>query len=506
MPDYTANVSLPYPVPADLIKSTQVSAKLADDIKALATKTDVEIGRSEARAVEASKNALKVRTIDELPAKVDDWVGVELQGVFPIPAQATVDAIVGHPVGSGLAVVTIEPLASGGNVVRWAEYGGQGRTWTRTVSSTGNSTPWKRLDVSTRKVMHQLSTPGAPSLTDAEPTRHVRLPLRVPAFVDSFDLTFKNFNDRSGTNFGDLTFSDVYIAKRAKDTSGAFTANYAEPPTNLGTPVYTGSGNGRRYRLVDVSFPLEANVEYIIGYAYTDADSSPNHLGIGGSYLGTNPLGVGSMSVSNTWSQYTPLDVYLNLNAAVTSPTIMAFGSSSETGLHSDYPLRDSWIARVAEDRGALLTLFAQSGQTLEGLASGFIWTKQAAMAPVDEVWICAGSNDVYLGATLDQMKARFNAVLQKARALGAQRFIATTIFPRAQESDAVRTIREAYNAWLRSVPPGVNSVYDRVKAVTDETTGLMRADFDSGDRTHLNTQGQAYLGATVINPTLLLL
>lgn len=453
---------------------------------------------------EGVANSLRTRPLSELPSlNVADWIGDSLIGIYRFPSSASAETVIGRPAGSdGAAFAHIEPLASGGSLIKWIEYAGLRRTLEKIVStSSTNRTVWKRTDKATRTILHQLSMPGSPALQDTEPTRHVRLPLKVSSTIDSWELVFKNFNDRNSTNYGALDFVDVFIAKRASDGAGGYTQNYAETPTKLGKPGYYSAGaTSERYLINDIHFQLEANVEYLIGYAYTTPGGTPNHLGIGGSYLGTLPAGVQSMSVSNQWSQHTPLDVYLKLEAGPEVPFYVYPGSSSETGLNTDYPLRDCWGWRHAEAHGAIPALIGQSGTTLDSWvgAPNYIRGKFSTIARADKIIGMPGSNDIYGGNDLSEMKTRLAAFASWARRHIGDTIEWADVFPRRTETAAVKSVREAFNAYLKSLPHNALVSHDRASVIED-ANGLMRADFDSGDGTHLNTFGQHMLAAHII-------
>lgn len=453
---------------------------------------------------EGVSNSLRIRPLSDLPSLVvDDWVGESLVGIYRAAVTATTKSIIGRPLSSdGPAIFKVEPLASGGSLVVWTEYGDSRRTFERIIStSSANRTGWKRTDKATRTVLHQLSMAGSPSLTDAELTRHVRLPIKVFSTIDSWDLVFKNFNDRTSTNRGAIDFVDVYIAKRASDGNGEYTQNFAETPTKLGVPTrYSVGATSERYLIADIHFQLEANVEYLLSYAYTTPGGTPNHMGIGGSYLGTNPLGVGSPSVSNQWSQYTPLDVYLKLEASPETPFFVYPGSSSETGLHTDYPLRDSWGWRHAESYGAIPALIGQSGSALSTWVgtSHYVRGKFSTIARADKVVGNPGSNDVYSGSTLAEMKSLFGSFALFVRRYLGQSFESADIFPRRSETPEIKNVREAFNAWLKELPHNTLVSHERAVAV-EGADGLMRPEFDSGDGVHLNTIGQHLMAARVL-------
>ncbi|MEU5838571.1 hypothetical protein ABZ820_33565 [Streptomyces diacarni] len=434
---------------------------------------------------------------------VDEWLGTSLVGLYRFITSTSAQEVLNRPLGAdGPAFAKIEPMASGGSKITWTEYQAPRRTFEKIVSTTSsNRTAWKRIDKVTRTVLHQLSMPGSPSTQDTEPTRHVRLPIKVFSTIDSWELVFKNFNDRNSANYGALDFVDVFIAKRASDGNGGYTQNFAEAPTKLGTPVrYSAGATSERYLITDIHFQLEANVEYLLSYAYTTPGGTPNHMGIGGSYLGTLPAGVQSMSVSNQWSPYTPLDVYLKLEASPDVPFYVYPGSSSETGLNTDYPLRDVWSWRHAEAHGAIPALIGQSGTTLDSWvgANNYIRGKFSTIARADKVIGNPGSNDVYGGNSLSVMKSRFEAFAVWVRRYVGDTFESADVFPRRSETAAIKTVREQFNAWLKTLPANTLVSHDRVSVVADEN-GLMRADFDSGDGTHLNTYGQHMLGASIL-------
>ena len=453
---------------------------------------------------EGVADSLRFRPTSELPSLVvDEWLGTSLVGLYRFVTASAAQDVVGRPLGAdGAAFAQVEPMASGGSKITWTEYAAPRRTFEKIISTTaGNRTDWKRVDTAFRTVLHGLSMPGAPTQTDTEPTRHVRLPFKVFSTIDSWELVFKNFNDRSSTNFGALDFVDVYISKRASDGAGGYTQNFAETPTKLGTPVlYSAGSTAERYVITDIHFPLEANVEYLISYAYSTPGGTPNHLGIGGSYLGTNPLGVASMSVSNAWSMFTPLDVYVKLQAPPEVPFYVYPGSSSETGLNTDYPLRDNWAWRHAEAHSAIPALIGQSGTTLESWvgANNYIRGKFSTIARADKVIGNPGSNDLYSGANLSTMKSRFEAFGVWVRRHLGDTFESADVFPRRTESSEVKTVREQFNAWLKTLPSNTLVSHDRVSVVVDDA-GVMREDFDSGDGIHLNTYGQHMLGASIL-------
>ncbi|WPR65260.1 hypothetical protein SLW73_02665 [Glutamicibacter protophormiae] len=453
-----------------------------------------------------SVESLRTRPLSDLPAlNINQWIGLLNVGMYPVISDVVAKTIVNRPSGSDVrSLAVVKPLASGVSVVTWQELDGQFRTFEKVISSiSANNTPWKRLDRSTRRVLHQLSQPGNGNLRDDAASRHSRIPVRLPCSVDRWDLVLKNFNEQTKINYGDLNFVEVFIGKAVKGSAGQLTPNFDGPPTSLGVPQAQGSGASRRYVLSGINFTLEAGVEYLLSYGYSNPNAEPAHMGIGGAWLGTNPDYVGRYDppVSNAWSANTPLDVYLTLHAP-TEMTVNAYiDSSTGTGQGASYPLRDSYGWKHAESTGALPVLLGHSGSTLSVWAdsSRYVWQKLASSFDrVDNTYNGLGSNDDYGGRTLAQNKADATAIAQLVRTHLSDSLVYLTTFPRRSESATIRTSRRARNEYFAGLPDKASACIDRSEAVSGPD-GLMRPELDSGDGTHLNTLGQGFLSAAVI-------
>lgn len=506
------SLGIKYPGADDLIKSGNDPSELAKDLMELASSTNIAmlLFKGDVQGVEDAFDLLRsqvmtFKEVGQLPPNKVDWIGLEKSGMYRLPNQAATDAIVDRPLGSGPALVNIYPMGTGGSLVVWREYSGKMREWKRRVSqSASNSTNWVLQTPTTRRVLHQLSMPGNANLRDAETTRHVRVPVKLPVGVGMWDLTLKNFNEQTNTNFGDLDFADVYIGKAQVGANGQLTPQFDGPPTNLGKPSVSGSGPTRRYTITGISFQFEPNTEYLLSYGYTKVTAEDAHMGIGGSWLGTDPSLTGRYEppVSNSWSPNTPLDVYLTLQAPSVVPVNAYIGSSSETGLGSNHPLRDVWSWKHAEANGALPVLLGHSGSTIQAWssASRYVWAKLAStFDKVDATYMAAGSNDVYLGRTLAQIQTDMTALAQLIRLHLSTAIIYVNVFPRRTETAPVKAVRKAVNQYWTTLPNGASGELDRTRAVQGPDE-LMRPELDSGDGTHLVAQGQLFIAASVIS------
>lgn len=460
--------------------------------------------------------------------------------MYDLLAASINDAAVQEPLGLSVDLNTVKkpglyPVRFGGNPngVGWAGFLLVGQSYNGTLEQVtqlmmtqpnglyfraGRDDVWRDWDQmatmeqleavaglnTTRRVLHQLSFPGNGNLRDSAPTRHVRVPLKLNATVHKWDLTIKNFNEQLSNNYGDLEFVDVYIGKALKSGNGQYTQNYDGAPTNIGTLSVTGSGATRRYMLTDIEFTIEKGEEYLLSYGYTDPNPEvPNHMGIGGAWLGTDPSMVGRYDppVSNSWSPNIPLDVYLTLHASDSIPVYFYFDSSSGTGLGSDNPRRDVWCWRHAEANGALPVILGHSGSTIASWKnpSRYTWAKlSSTFDHGDRAFVAVGSNDVNISPDVPTMISDMADLTKLVRENAAESITYVNVFPRRTESPEVKAARNQWNAHLATLPNGAIQTIDRVAAVSGYN-GLMRPELDSGDGTHLNTAGQAYLGQAAI-------
>lgn len=357
----------------------------------------------------------------------------------------------------------------------------------------------------TRRVLHQLSQPGNGNLRDSAATRHVRVPVKLPATVHLWDLTLKNFNEQTSANYGDLDFVDVWIGKAVRLGNGEYSQNYSESPTNLGALTVSGSGATRRYMIRNIEYTLEKGVEYLVSYGYTDPNQAvPNHMGIGGCWLGTDPTLVGRYTppVSNAWSVNIPLDLYLTLHAPKSVRAIAYIDSSSGTGYGADNPTRDTWGWRHSEAIGAFPVLLGQSGSTLEGWAdpNRYVWAKlNRTFDFVDEAIAAPGSNDLALSGDVQAMKTNLAALVVLIKLNLAETISYANVFPRASNTATKLAQLAEWNTYLDTLPHGALQVIDRHTAIAG-SDGHMNPAYNSGDGTHLNTLGYALMGQAAIS------
>lgn len=129
----------------------------------------------------------------------------------------------------------------------------------------------------------------------------------------------------------------------------------------------------------------------------------------------------------------------------------------------------------------------------------------------VDRVFLLLGTNDLWFGATADQLIAGYREILAQAKAAGVA-VIASTVLPRSSGGSEVWTPamevnREKVNHWILH-SGAFAAVVDLAEVVGDVYDGVCRPDvmfppYDSGDNLHPDTAGQVAIADAI--PTALL-
>lgn len=354
-----------------------------------------------------------------------------------------------------------------------------------------------------RQVLHPLGNHGSEGYTDTLSERHVRVPLRLPATINDWDLVLKNVNDLTRTNHGELVFEHAaFIGERAKDSSGNYTQNMVEGTIKyLGLPEaeFTAGTVQRRYIFKNQTVEIEANKEYLICYGYKFAAGTTRaHKGPGGSYLGTVSSAVSWPEVTNEWSSDTVLNTYLRMRAPVETPYYFYGGSSSEAGYLTNYPLRDSWAWQHAMASGAIPAIYGLVGSTLAQWNTGtVVWGQMTGSARADKAFVGPASNTIYGGATLAQTKADFATFVDRIRKEVSDTIEYFDVFPRSSELDEHRSVRIAFNQYLHTLPHGATRCISRATAVSDKP-GYMRTDLRV-DNGHVNALGHQLMAASAL-------
>ena len=195
---------------------------------------------------------------------------------------------------------------------------------------------------------------------------------------------------------------------------------------------------------------------------------------------------------------------------------VVVLGDSITDGAGADFGTDTRWTDFLAErfvglpagdPRRRAVVNAGIGGNTVGGLGTSLVGVNALARlerdvlshAGLSEVVVLEGSNDVYLGATPEQLAADLSTLAERIHARGVRAFV-TTIPPRCGGylwDDDHEDRRRRANAWIRA-QAAFDAVLD-VEPVLDDPSspGRLLPDLDA-DGTHPNTAGNRALADSI--------
>lgn len=404
---------------------------------------------------------------------------------------------------SSIGVLEVTPLVSG----RFQVFRTEGSLYQRYRSAATGATwsPWRRLDGDTggqvakagpglKVVPVPLSVGGGSA--NSLVTGSVRFPVHLNAPVHRFRLHVDNMNPRYGSPRRDVVaLGAVYVGADAG--GGTMSA-----PRLLTTLPDIPSGQSSAVSPWVHAPEIGYGQKSILSFGITAA-AAVSGL-VGGCWTSPLPADAGVATPSGlTRSTTAPMQVWLEVETAATTPVVAGVGSSSTCGVGATLPVHGSALSILCRRLGALPVHYGAAGDTMANWATypaHVKWTQWAHLDRADAVLQGLGSNDVFgSGATLAQMQGWHSTIMDLARRHIAPVVYETTMPPRTTSTSAAEDVRRAYNAWLSSQPDGARDVFDYAAAVSadDET---IRPEMDA-DGIHVNDLGHAATAAAVTRP-----
>ncbi len=301
----------------------------------------------------------------------------------------------------------------------------------------------------------------------------MRMPVRFGIRINRWRIHFRNNNPRFGVIGSGVSLPQVYFGPA---TSGAFTAT----PALIASDRTTGTVT--RWQRT----PIEAGVEYAISYSFSTTGITRRVVGGGWS-----ASSVSSQSATLTRVVSLPLDAWIEAEIEPDVPVLAVFGDSLASGVGASLPVFESWLSIYCRRIGALPVHYTASGDTMAGWSNPFAhkWARWQHLSRPDAAFHAMGSNDVFAGASLDQMQERRATTMQILTEYVSPVIASTTLLPRSRLSGATEDTRRAYNAWLKTTPDEARDLCDMVPPVSRNDEDISPG-FDCGDGVHLNASG----------------
>lgn len=411
-----------------------------------------------------------------------------------------------------LATMTGFPSASAGilDVTSWGSaavqtYTNAEGTWTRVF--TGAWSGWRLNQTSVgKRFLHALSLSGQTSAVTPMATYHWRIPIRVSAEMKDPRIRLMNYDERENIAYtcASLTILGIYIGPAEMDANGDLTGNIIGTPVMLPASAFAMPDGATYWTGVLRGYTLSKGQPYMLSLAYTTDGTGQLYRGRGTIFGSAATVDVSKGTVTNKVypTSFCPLNV--RMEASGTALRALIVGDSHSVGSAALEPVYESPWSYWAVRSGVLLANNAEHGSATPHWqdASQLKWTQISDAGGADVLMYWLGQNDVYNATppTLDALKTQTLKVISNARVMaGVKRVYVGTLMPKTEASiQAQEDLRLAYNAWVKTCPPGIDGVMDIDSAVSDPTTGEVRPEYMSTDNLHLNTAGCAAVGMAV--------
>lgn len=322
----------------------------------------------------------------------------------------------------------------------------------------------------------------------------VRIPLLFMPDIPRYRLHIRNDNPRTGAlRAGGGSFTGVWQGVHATD--GAFTGT----PTQV-LPAFETPEDGSEWVSDWINAPLGGGTEYLLSFGYTSSATPGPSLNAGGCWRNdtTAALGATVSGASFVRENLIPFDIWIEAEVASTVPVLAGVGDSLTCGIGADFTVADSWVSQWARMHHGLPMHFAIGGtQMASWHRNMYVLNRWSSLSRPDAVVVGIGSNDVFTGATLTQMKDRLTALAPLVLEKISARMYGATVMPRSNQTGATEDVRRAYNTWLRTQPNGFREVFDFAGSISTDDENITPA-YAATDLTHLNAAGYAQNAAAI--------
>lgn len=176
------------------------------------------------------------------------------------------------------------------------------------------------------------------------------------------------------------------------------------------------------------------------------------------------------------------LNIWLELVVDEETPVIMYFGDSISSGVSARLGVYDSWPNKHALAHGHIATHYTNSGTKMEAHLDPalYMWHRYDTaenLAKPDGCWFAMGSNDIFGGATFEQMLDRFDQCLTIIENNFTHNIGAMTVKARHDSDSPDEPTRKAWNEYLLTTAP------ERVVLTADPAALMIGADGNTLDK-----------------------
>lgn len=433
----------------------------------------------------------------------------------PAVVDAAAAAVDAHPriqaVDQRLAALTrVDSPVDSGNGLSFAVTSPSGQVSELALDESGSFADWvlerwsERMAVTKKRVRRTavaLTHASGANQKDARTAVHVRLPLKLGVAATIKAIHIRNYEDRAGQVYpGALAFQGIYLGRSAKDSAGQMNGQFVGAPEKLAA-AFTTPADGGECVVDGLNIQLSAGTDYLLSYGYTCA-AQENHKGVGGCWTDTAPANAGNVTDAGLVKEkFAPLDVWLEVETS--APIVAYAGDSLSCGVSAELPGYQSVPMIHSRANGYLPLMYTHSGSAMTSWTNPNVrkYTKWAGLDKPDALVFSLAKNDMPTATSVDELRARFQAVYPVITAATSSNMFLTTCLPDRDETTERGVLERAWNEVLLTEQLGnAVNVFDTRKAITKPGGGLDPV-HDSGDGVHLTKRGYAAVAAAITHP-----
>lgn len=486
MAEFTNPHNIAYPVAADRIKDPNATAKLADDIKAVAVSANDAITAEGARAEESAVSRAQWKK-GQIPLNVDVrefMYGKANTGQWESPLSgegvATLRGLPQRLVDSPAIFTAVTKTVGNGTVIELTAYSvfyvaeftctsapTSGDGWTRWYETkyvedggTNEGTPLSNARSSGFKTLPLILTAGHGGTSYAPATGNVEYDVNLASsiYTSRFRFAIRDGNPRWGVfTEQSIQLSNISVGGVAKLSS----MSTNEDGSITFSPWMTGNLGNLKF---DYSAP-----------------TAPR-------------LNVGGGKIDGVRKTMMPFELWIEVETPVSTPAIGLIGDSNSVAVNTTIPVHDSWLQIYCRRMGYFPVLYGHSGWAMNSSTDPnmYTWNRWNHLDTPDMVIHGNVANDLPAtegGITLAQLqeRARKEILLADAKVSKNHHFILL----KSRASGTNNTVRVQWNNWIKSLPDPIRDFQDIASPVTANDAGGLLPQYISSDGLHMNTAGQ---------------
>ncbi|WP_368497966.1 SGNH/GDSL hydrolase family protein [Herbiconiux sp. A18JL235] len=369
--------------------------------------------------------------------------------------------------------------------------------------------PARVADYSFGHTLNRVETGGG-----AEFEASMRLPFELAVDATAFRVHVRNwqFNTEQSID-SPVTLTGVYVGEHRIDGPDGQTGEFGTAPVEVG-----GTANLAREGFVsgwiDPGTQLvAAHTPYLLSIGFTAPAGATLATNPGLSWLATgvgastDAAAIGTPRAERS-ADLSYFDVWIEYEFAGDAPVLLSIGHSLNapgTLSPAEHPTRGeqtAWPQQWAISNDAVAVSLAAPGSLSSLFAGGSeLWQQYGDDLEPDIVTVWAASNDIARGRQLADIQNDWGAVVTRVRTLWPDATVYAMTEPPRALSGAEESTRLAWNAWLSTLPYGIDRVVDADFLLRDpQQPDRLRSDVDA-DGIHFTARGHSLIAAQIPAP-----